>query len=129
MVSKKIDLLVARNKARRKYPENGLTKGQNHYRAYIETYRQKDIRLRHSLIEFLGGNCISCGYNKNIHALVLDHINGGGREDRKRVGTHIARYYMKHLDEARQTLQVLCANCNQIKSIENKEHSVTKRIC
>lgn len=32
-------------------------------------------------------------------------------------------YYIKNPDEARQTLQVLCSNCNWIKRCEKREYS------
>jgi hypothetical protein len=86
------------------------------------------VKLRHELINCLGGKCVSCGYDKNIAGLVLDHKNGDGHQDRKEKGSRIARYYIKHLDEAHEKLQVLCATCNQIKSYEENEHNVSRRI-
>jgi hypothetical protein len=53
---------------------------------------------------------------------------GNGAKDRKRIGNKIARYYIKHIDEAKKELQVMCATCNQIKAIEQREHYRTKRV-
>lgn len=85
----------------------------------------KDNKQREFLIHFLGGKCVKCGYSENIHALELDHKNGWGNKDRLRIGgkhCRISRYYLKHLDEAKEKLQVLCANCNKIKVFEEREH-------
>ena len=123
------DATVVRNKARRKYPEIvGLTNKQVAYRETNGLDAKRDIEKRHSLLLYLGGKCVCCGYNNDIRGLVLDHIHGDGYQDRKRIGSKIARYYIKNLVEAKQKLQVLCATCNQIKSVENKEHNRSRRI-
>ena len=120
---------VARNKARRKYPAiEGMTRYQAWYRGSDKIDALRDVRKRQSLIDALGGLCVQCGYNKDIRGLVLDHIHGDGKEDRKAYGSKIFRYYINHLDEAKAKLQVLCATCNQIKAFENKEHNRTRRI-
>lgn len=128
----RIDSLVARNKARRKYPAvEGLSRQQVYYRhkkSYAYAHSQKDKEIRERLVRELGGKCIRCGYDKDIRALVLDHRDGDGKEDRKRLRSKIQRYYIEHLDEAKERLQVLCANCNLIKSIENNEHNKTRRV-
>ncbi len=75
-----------------------------------------------------GPECIRCGFGQeqkqDYLALVLDHKRGGGNEDRKRLGGLAAmlKYYANHLDEATEKLQVLCSNCNTIKSIVNNEN-------
>jgi len=63
--------------------------------------------------------CASCGYNKNINALQLDHIQGNGNRSRKKLGRGGWAYYRK-LQQANypEGYQVLCANCNCIKQIE-----------
>jgi hypothetical protein len=90
--------------------------------------RFKDIRQRIDLLIALGGRCVQCGYGEDFRGLVLDHKMSGGAEDRKRLGAKIARYYIKHLDEAKEKLQVLCATCNQIKAILNREHNKSRRL-
>jgi len=80
-------------------------------------------KYRNKLIEILGGKiCIKCGYNKDERALQIDHINGGGIKERKKGYTYLThKKYVDNTDLARKTLQILCANCNQIKKFENKE--------
>lgn len=78
----------------------------------------------------LGGICVRCGFD-DIRALQVDHINGGGnrhkrerREARKR-GEVVREYYRTLLDDKDLTTkyQLLCANCNAIKRVENDENS------
>lgn len=123
------DFLVARNKARRKYPDgDGLTKAQRSYRGRNGVDSLRDVNKRRFVINALGGRCVSCGYSENVNGLVLDHINGDGSADRAEKGSRLHRYYAKHLEEAKVMLQVLCATCNQIKAYENREHNQTRRV-
>lgn len=80
-------------------------------------------RYRDILFSVLGERCIRCGFSDR-RALQLDHLNGKGRKDYKSKGggPYYYKYYADHLEEAKQKLQVLCANCNWIKRHENKEH-------
>ena len=84
------------------------------------------------LVAALGGVC-SCRDSDCWHTepcaisdsrcLQLDHVNGDGFADRKRLGgqTGVVAYYVDHLSEAREVLQVLCANCNWVKRVRNRE--------
>ena len=86
--------------------------------------RVKKIK-KETLSEYSNGKikCAICGYNKNINALQLDHIKGGGNVSRKKMGTAPSQggwgYYQK-LKKAGypEGYQVLCANCNVIKKEE-----------
>lgn len=128
----RIDDLVKRNKDRRKYDEvDGKTRQQVYWlnnHESREKHLSRDRNKRQIVIEYLGGKCVSCGYEKDKRALVLDHINGDGKEDRKRIGSRIYRYYAKNLSETKDRIQVLCANCNLIKSFDNEEHNITRRV-
>lgn len=65
--------------------------------------------------------CLQCGYS-NIDALVLDHINDDGAEQRKILGgkrvTGICFYKKLRTLNFPSGFQVLCANCNTIKQVE-----------
>jgi hypothetical protein len=89
--------------------------------------RKTNLILRDSAIDRLGGKCVKCGYNENRNAFQIDHINSDGYIERKQAGfTHI-RFYKSIIQSGDQgKYQLLCANCNQIKRFENKEHA--KRI-
>lgn len=77
---------------------------------------QYDKRL--TIMNYLGGTkCIKCG-SEEYEGLELDHINGDGKIDRERFGdsNRMVYYYSKHLDEAKEKLQVLCKLCNCAKN-------------
>lgn len=89
------------------------------------SYLRYDIRWRLFMILADGRpiRCVHCAYDTDIRALQIDHINGGGMNEIKHFGgnTPMFRYYINHPEEAKQKLQILCANCNRIKVYTNKE--------
>jgi len=79
---------------------------------------------RLALLNMLGPECVKCGF-RDLRALQLDHIHGGGCKERKTINHQkLIRYYHDHPKIAFQTLQVLCANCNWIKLCEERHRSV-----
>ena len=78
-------------------------------------------KLKIELLNILGGpKCSKCRFS-DTRALEFDHINNDGKIDRlrwKTYGTYrFILYYVKRPEEAKAKLQVLCANCNRIKSL------------
>ena len=84
--------------------------------------RRRFHLLRVRLMKLLGGiKCCRCGF-VDYRALQFDHKNGGGRKELKKMGnTGMYYFYLKNPTIANRALQVLCANCNQIKKIVNRE--------
>ena len=81
------------------------------------------IRLkRFKLIEVLGNICIQRGFSDR-RALQLDHKNGGGTQEYSKFGGHdkMISHYIKNIEDAKDKLQVMCANCNLIKKYSNNE--------
>ena len=78
-------------------------------------------KLRAAVLAFLGGRCVQCGFADG-RALQVDHINGGGRQDRLKYGTSPAGYYRHILKDTTSKYQLLCANCNWIKRVEKQEY-------
>lgn len=77
-------------------------------------------RARHELIHEMGGACVRCGFS-DVRALQIDHIHGGGSADplRRQQANKVWRDFVR---ANRHLFQLLCANCNTIKRIENEEH-------
>jgi predicted restriction endonuclease len=67
--------------------------------------------LRKSIIEGYGGKCNCCGETQ-LEFLAIDHVNGGGRKERKTKSIHQIM-----VDIVRRNFpddyRVLCHNCNQ----------------
>ena len=99
------------------------------YRANnLLAHREKGKRIyaerRAAILEFFGPHCVRCGFSDR-RALQIDHVHGGGARERK--GKEMSYVIMEAITsdprEACRRYQVLCANCNVIKRIENEEHA------
>jgi hypothetical protein len=78
---------------------------------------------REKAVMLLGGKCVNCGYDKNIRALQIDHVNSNGHQDKRDINSFRA-YYKKILANINSgEYQCLCANCNAIKRHTHGEWS------
>lgn len=108
-----------RNRERILEHQKMLRTGENapEYKITRKAYR---LRLRMAAIDILGGKCVRCGFSDN-RALQIDHINGGGIKDvRNNIISHYLRV-VKSITANEKKYQLLCANCNWIKRVENNE--------
>ena len=78
-------------------------------------------RVRRELLLLLGNRCNVCGTTERIE---LDHKLAGGCADRQARGNNhsMYRYYLKHPEEAKERLQLLCKTHNLEKEYRLKEH-------
>lgn len=74
---------------------------------------------RNKILEKFGNKCTRCGFDDK-RALQIDHINGGGQKEIKKINNS-RKYYLYVLQDTTNKYQILCANCNWIKRRENKE--------
>ncbi len=87
--------------------------------------REKRMVKRKELMTKLGGEqCIKCGFN-DYRALQFDHIEGGGTKQRREMVN--VWPILKHIENNLSEYQVLCANCNWIKRLENNECARTRK--
>jgi hypothetical protein len=63
--------------------------------------------------------CEVPGGAKDIRALQADHIGGGGRNHAKAISFHMYEWIIKNNYPV--GIQILCANCNIIKKLEERE--------
>ena len=87
---------------------------KEYMRAYSKKYSKN---LRRRALTALGMKCSKCGYD-DIMALQIDHKFGGGTKERRKFSYPM--YYLYILRNL-ENYQVLCANCNMIKRVENGE--------
>lgn len=85
-----------------------------------EYERKRGAKNRRQLIGILGGP--KCGLCPEIRykELEIDHVFNDGNEDRKRFATKghnngFFEYYIKHPEQARKRLRVLCKMCHEEK--------------
>ena len=72
--------------------------------------RRRRKKVKRRVIDMYGGQCACCS-EKNIGFLTIDHINGDGQADRKRLKA--ANIYGVLVNTPlRSDLRVLCYNCN-----------------
>lgn len=74
--------------------------------------------LRANTLRVLGDVCSRCGYTDS-RALQIDHRFGGGIADRARFVNR--EQFLRAVMNDPSPYQLLCANCNAIKKIENRE--------
>lgn len=84
-----------------------------------QKHKQKTKKI---IFWYLGYRCSECGFS-DTRALQLDHIKSNGSEERKRFASHTSYYqfYYNKPQMVFDNLRLLCANCNWIKAVENKE--------
>ena len=68
-------------------------------------------------------NCAVPGGMKDVRALSIDHIQGGGCKERRERGASFAFYMWLKENNFPSGYQVLCMNCQFIKRSERKEYS------
>ena len=94
---------------------------------HARTLRAKRHRIiREAAYAGYGGECVCCGESE-FEFLCIDHVNGGGAEDRKKHSTwQIARRVIE-LDFP-EDYQVLCHNCNLAKGFFGECPHQRKRV-
>lgn len=98
----------------------------------MECYRARPVRTREQKIAYMrewhrgvkadvfghygGYRCVCCGETEPVF-LVIDHVNGGGNAERRKIGPQGTRggagqYWMLKKAGYPSGYQVLCHNCN-----------------
>lgn len=101
-------------KYKQKYRNEGrdrTEKDKEYMKKYIKEYRKK---AREKVFLHYGSRCVCCNETK-IEFLTIDHINGGGRQHRKKIGVTIDNWLVAN--DFPRGFQILCFNCNQAKAI------------
>ena len=94
-----------------------------HRRVDALSKQRKVAQARLECMTLLGGQCAKCGFS-DTRALCIDHVDGGGRRERRRTNT--LTYFKGILESIKSKdnkYQCLCANCNVIKAVERREYT------
>lgn len=96
---------------------------KNGHDIYCKVCQQKSTKIQYRLLreeafkfysKLEQPECINCGEWVN-ELLVLDHIEGGGRQDRAVRGSGFNFYRALKRDGWPEGFQVMCYNCNNLK--------------
>ena len=98
---------------------------QEHLDRFREANRSSKARFKHIVLSHYSGSngkprCVRCGF-EDIRALTIDHIAGNGAQEKREKGTGEKFYYYLRKHGFPEGYQTLCANCQFIKRVENKE--------
>ena len=113
------------------YKERQLASSRNWHKKHCRetTYKanrnervKKSIKKKRDLVLWLLGNkCVICDF-EDARALQIDHIAGGGNSDPHRRDRRIfLGHVLESIERGENKYQLLCANCNWIKRVEQKE--------
>ena len=88
---------------------------------YFEIYnRKRYYKNKNEIFKILGSQCKRCGL-EDLRVLQIDHVKGGGTQERKNKHSGYYQTILKTMKNKKIKYQILCANCNWIKRIKNKE--------
>lgn len=107
-------------------------KNKEKYKARARAWRKShpdakllsDIKLKKEVLTYYGNGkleCVLCGF-KDIRALSLDHIDGGGTRNRKALGGPREVYrYLRKVGYP-PGYRTLCMNCQFIERTKKSQH-------
>jgi hypothetical protein len=75
-----------------------------------QKYIQRWISLKQKAIDYLGGKCTSCGYNKYYGALEFHHVDPNTKDT---VWNHLKKRSWDRIIVELDKCQLLCSNCHK----------------
>lgn len=103
-------------------------KGEEYRKKYPDKvsdyHKKRRINLKIKLFGILDSTkCVYCEFSL-WPALQFGHKNGDGSQDKERFRDidQFLNYYINHPEEAREKLEITCANCNWIKRFKDMEY-------
>ena len=97
------------------YHNDVLKQREDHMEKKRANEKRYSQNLKDKIFLILGDKCKSCGFSDK-RALQIDHINGGGNQERKGKSQGVQyRLILTKLESGNSDYQILCANCNWIK--------------
>lgn len=107
-----------------------------HRREYFRKYKKRQTtkesmarrrrKVKEDVMNKYGGACSWCGFT-DVRALCIDHVERGGEDERRKLtGDKLYRRLLK--EPVNSSYQVLCANCNLIKAIDNNELGARNKV-
>jgi len=96
---------------RERHREAGRRYWMKHKKRLNKIQRELLKGLRCEFINAYGGKCQCCGESEKMF-LTIEHINGRGSEERKRLGSYQLLVKLRRLGWPKENHTILCFNCN-----------------
>lgn len=109
--------LAWRERHREQERKRGLIYYHKNARILSEKRKVTVREMCKAVYDILGRYCKCCGFS-DMRALQIDHVNGFGNKERRKLSSSSPAFYKKIIAAAGYGYQVLCANCNWIKARE-----------
>lgn len=109
------------------YTEQKRKFRQEHRVELAQYDRDRHTRLKREVLTHYGNGkcaCVRCGF-EDIRALSIDHVNGGGAQHRRELGSKSILVWIRN-NNYPDGYQTLCLNCQFIKIVENGERNKGK---
>jgi hypothetical protein len=103
-------------------PEERARRLEGNARRQREYNARKMIEYKKDIYDVLGHECSRCGFDDE-RALTIDHISGGGSQERKNQSGGAIGYYRRLRNEivdGSTDYRCLCWNCNWIVHLETQ---------
>ena len=115
-VKRTLDLWRKKNKE--KINANRRIWYQENKEQQIKETKEWRLKLRGDVLRAYGAKCACCG-EISVEFLVIDHINGGGNKERKRLKLNGGSSFYQYLRKNKfpEGYRVLCHNCNSAKGL------------
>ena len=82
----------------------------------MSNYAQQRRRVRSAALKAYGGQCVCCGEDDQ-RVLTFDHVNGGGKEHKRKLGNNASLLVWARDSGYPPALRLLCHNCNLGRSV------------
>jgi len=94
---------------------------KNNRQELLIKLKEKYLKDKIEIYRLLGNKCKGCGVD-DFRVLQIDHIEGGGRNEKKKLtSVRYQSFVLLSILNKEKRYQLLCANCNWIKRYENDE--------
>lgn len=89
-----------------------------------EYNKRKRVEFKAEFVRIYGGKCERCGI-ADERVLTIEHVNGGGREERRHLSPFIVMRRAARSNQRDNKYALLCFNCNWLSYLERQAKEET----
>jgi hypothetical protein len=83
----------------------------------LSKIRQRCRMKRYQAVEYLGGHCVDCGFDKDLNGLTFDHLPERGEPDR--AALHLTGSWARIKAEL-DKCELVCGTCHLIRTAQRR---------